>query len=206
MFGDTNFIFSKCERDAFLETFGIGVPSPCGQDIVGDVLLDFSLQCCAGVVFDVHRVVVGRIKVTDLVDHRPPHEAGTGLGKDVGMGPIPRRQHFPLAGHTGGLQNPILDALAEHTAASRKPFGLGVIGEELCDRIERPGFEQVIAVQISPNISGGPAKPLVDRIGLAVVWLGHPPGNLRLELANHIDRPIRAATVDDDQLDVIGGR
>src|SRR5712671_1598905 len=69
-------------------------------------------------------------------------------------------------------------------------------------RAERPRKIEIVAVQERENVSRGSREPLVDRVGLAAVFFGHPVGEVLFMPADDVDALVRAAAVDDDVLDL----
>ena len=61
---------------------------------------------------------------------------------------------------------------------------------------------EVVAVQIGPEIAGGPRHPLVDRVALAPVLATFPVGEPVGVPPDDLDRAVRRAAIDDDVFEV----
>ncbi len=60
---------------------------------------------------------------------------------------------------------------------------------------------QIVAVQISEDLRRAQRKPLVERVGLAEIWLAHPTGEPPLVASQDGHGPIAAPAVDHDVLE-----
>src|SRR6202008_2893586 len=67
-----------------------------------------------------------------------------------------------------------LVALAKHERVAADPVAAGIVCKVTHDGIECAGKVNIVAIDKSENVSGGPFETFVDRVHLAAILFTHP--------------------------------
>src|ERR1051325_4189229 len=92
---------------------------------------------------------------------------------------------------------------AKHDCVAAQPLAIWMAAEILGDRRKGPRQVKIIAVEISDNVAGHTRQPFVNRIHLPAIFFADPKRQSILVTPNYLNAVVRAATIDDDVLEVL---
>src|SRR5437667_11877793 len=96
-----------------------------------------------------------------------------------------------------GLNQLVIESVAEHDRVAANPFAFRVILKVLRHRRERAGQIEIVAVYETENLAGCFLDPFIDCLHLAAILFADPVGQVLFITTNDLDALISAATVDD---------